>query len=334
MSGMASVGDGEGRFVNNLAFTSDELPAHLDPNARFARWHEIFESVTCCSDYFRTEERPFQAHFRLARFGDAYVTTFGGTFRRIARTASAIARGPNDDFCILLNRGSEPFGTTQLGRDAAIQPGAVHLTTNGEAAEILAGTQCRINTITIGQERLRAFVPDATASLARPLDPGQPAVRHLARYVEGILELGATDSEPLQQHVNTTLLDLVALALGTGRDTVAVARGRGLRAARLQAILAGIQAGFAAPAFSPHVLALKLGLSARYIQDILHEAGMSFTERVLELRLQMARRLLASASGRRLRVSEIALSCGFNDVSYFNQAFRRRFGGPPTRFRG
>jgi AraC-like DNA-binding protein len=36
----------------------------------------------------------------------------------------------------------------------------------------------------------------------------------------------------------------------------------------------------------------------------------------------------------RLKVSEIAYACGFNEVSYFNRCFRRRFGASPTQFRG
>ncbi len=320
--------------MGNVAFTSDELPAHLDSGARFARWHEIFESLTCCSDYFRAEDRPFRAQFQWAPFGDAYVTTFGGTFQRIARTASAIARGPDDDFCILLNRGREAFSTSHLGQITEIPPGAVHMVTNGAAAEILAAAHCEINTVTIRQDRLRALMPSAAELLARPLDPQRAAVRHLGRYVESIIDLdGAKDDPALQQHVGTTLLDLVALALGAGRDTAAAAGMRGLRAARLQEILSGIRAGYTDPGFSPAALGAKLDLSPRYIQDILHETGVSFTERVLDLRLQMARRMLASASGARLKVSEIALGCGFNDVSYFNQAFRSRFGAAPTQFR-
>jgi AraC-like DNA-binding protein len=78
----------------------------------------------------------------------------------------------------------------------------------------------------------------------------------------------------------------------------------------------------------------RLGLSPRYVRDLLHESGAGFTERVLELRLQEARAVLASARGDRLRISEIALACGFSEVSYFNRCFRRRFGASPTQFRG
>jgi len=56
------------------------------------------------------------------------------------------------------------------------------------------------------------------------------------------------------------------------------------------------------------------------VQKLLHDTGASFTERVLEQRLQQARRMLADRRNDRLKVSEIAMTCGFNEVSYFNRS--------------
>ena len=58
------------------------------------------------------------------------------------------------------------------------------------------------------------------------------------------------------------------------------------------------------------------------------------TERVLELRLQKARAMLADPSFDRFKIGEIAFTCGFNEASYFNRCFRRRFGLTPTAARG
>jgi AraC-like DNA-binding protein len=44
--------------------------------------------------------------------------------------------------------------------------------------------------------------------------------------------------------------------------------------------------------------------------------------------------LLGDARHDALKVSDIALACGFNEISYFNRCFRRRFGAAPTQFRG
>jgi transcriptional regulator GlxA family with amidase domain len=36
----------------------------------------------------------------------------------------------------------------------------------------------------------------------------------------------------------------------------------------------------------------------------------------------------------RMKVGDIALACGFREVTSFNRCFRRRFGLSPTRCRG
>jgi AraC-like DNA-binding protein len=153
----------------------------------------------------------------------------------------------------------------------------------------------------------------------------------LGRYVDFLLDPDAIDDDPaLAKDFETTLLDLVALSLGARREVAEVANMRGLRAVRIQAILAEIRRGYLDPHFSPLRVATKLGLSSHYVQNLLSETGSSFTERVLELRLQQARSML-SGGGRR-RISDIAYACGFNEVSYFNRCFRRRFGAPPSQF--
>ena len=142
-------------------------------------------------------------------------------------------------------------------------------------------------------------------------------------------------SDPeLTEHIGTTILDLLALTLGAGRDASAIARMRGLRAARVQEILAEIRSGFAEPTFTADAVAAKLAMSPRYVQELLQETGSTFTERVLELRLQKARGMLGRSRYNRLKVSDVAFACGFNEVSYFNRCFRRRFSASPTEYRG
>ncbi|MES0199332.1 helix-turn-helix transcriptional regulator [Mesorhizobium sp. M0011] len=65
----------------------------------------------------------------------------------------------------------------------------------------------------------------------------------------------------------------------------------------------------------------------------MQKSGISFSERVLELRLQTAHKMLSQRQNGEMRVSEIAMTSGFSDVSYFNRCFRRRFGYTPTSAR-
>jgi AraC-like DNA-binding protein len=326
--------------MNKVVFSSDDLPAELGDRARFARWHEVFESLTVCADYFRHEDRAFSAQFEWVQLGGAHVTQFGGTISRITRSASAITRGPDDDFCLLFNRGTSPFVVSQFGNDVALAPGAAVLTTNGAPEEITSDAHCLSGAVIINRDSLCKFVTSVDDLLMQPLDSRQPALRHLGRYVGSVLGVDDTGfdetshDKALERHITTTLLDLVALSLQASGDVAEIARTRGLRAARLQEILREMKRDFSNPALSPARLGQKLGLSARYIQDLLHETGKTFSERVLELRLQEARRMLTARQHDKLKISEIAYACGFNEVSYFNQRFRRRFGASPTQLRG
>ena len=127
------------------------------------------------------------------------------------------------------------------------------------------------------------------------------------------------------------LMDLAALGLGARSDVAGNARRGGVRAVRLKAVLMILEKRFAEPDFSAQKLAAAAGLSERYVNELLYEAGASFTLRLLELRLRKAADLLAHAGER--RISDIAFACGFNDLSYFNRCFRRRFGLTPTAAR-
>ena len=54
---------------------------------------------------------------------------------------------------------------------------------------------------------------------------------------------------------------------------------------------------------------------------------------VLEQRLVRAARLLRDPRHLARKVSDIAYLAGFNDMSYFHRAFRRRFGMTPSDMR-
>jgi AraC-like DNA-binding protein len=160
------------------------------------------------------------------------------------------------------------------------------------------------------------------------------ALKHFRRYVSILLgPQGVPDDAVLKEHVGKTLLELMAFSLGAGRDAAEVVGMRSVRAARALEVIAEIKAGFADPSFSLTRAASKLRLSERYIQDLLAETGAVFTERVMEARLQNARTMLENRLHDRLAISDIANACGFNDVSYFNRRFRRRFGASPGKIR-
>lgn len=164
--------------------------------------------------------------------------------------------------------------------------------------------------------------------------PTTPVVSILRTYVMTILreemELSRTQASCFATHIH----DLVVLALGAERREEAErATRRGLRAARLAAIKADVQDNLAGSSVSLNWLAGRHNLSARAIRDLFYGEGTSFTDYLLGARLDRARHMLCSPAWDGQLITFIALEAGFGDLSWFYQAFRRRFGMTPLEMR-
>jgi AraC-like DNA-binding protein len=133
--------------------------------------------------------------------------------------------------------------------------------------------------------------------------------------------------------IGVHLLDLLAAALGPTGEAGEIVAKRGVKAARLRAILAEIAQRFSDPDFDLDGVARTLGLSRRYVRQLLEETGKSFTGHLVERRLKRAFAMLTDRRCLHLAIIDIAFAAGFGDVSHFNRMFRRRFGDTPSGVR-
>jgi AraC-like DNA-binding protein len=317
-----------------VTFSSDSLSGALDDTARFNAWRDRYAEAHGLLDIRRSDNEPFSLRFTFASYGDLGVGQFDGTVSHVERTAHHVASSSNDTLCLFLNRGQDRVSFSHSGCEGELDPAALTLFRDWEPAVATGGARNRMLFVPIPRSRLHALIENPEDLAGALLDGRKPASRYLVRYLTLLTQLDDTScDEQVNSHINTALLDLIALALGASKDAAHQARMRGLRAARTQDVIARIAAEFSDPTFSPDRVAAGLGVSVRYIQDLLHETGTPFSARVLECRLQHARAMLADSRNDRMRISEVARSCGFNEVPYFNRCFRRRFGDSPTSFR-
>ncbi len=138
-------------------------------------------------------------------------------------------------------------------------------------------------------------------------------------HIESILKLFVIDS------VTYLLND------GEGRDATLALSGMPAKHAR--DIISAIQLNYMDPELSPKKVARKLSITVRYVHALLHQSGKSFSERVQELRLTAAYRMLNSVQFSTRNIGEIAYQVGFSDQSHFNRCFKRRFGAAPREIR-
>jgi len=175
---------------------------------------------------------------------------------------------------------------------------------------------------------LDRYLPDPGALLGRPVSAregwGAPLGSLLETMAEGI------DETPLPRPMIAEQVGTL-LTLATGfHEPAAESRHRGQLARQ---ILRRIETDFADPDLSPEGLAAELGISKRYLQQLLAGSGTSFVQELTATRLDRASDVLTDPRCRALTVGEIAFRCGFLDPGYFARAFRKRFGRTPSEWR-
>ena len=138
---------------------------------------------------------------------------------------------------------------------------------------------------------MASLVSDVEAAVARPILPHDPALKLLVDYLQIARDGEALTTPDLQRIAVTHICDLLAVALGTTRDATEIARGRGMRSARLRSAKAFI-ARTSDARFVTRVCGEKLGITARYLHMLFEIEGLSFTKFVIENRLAFSHGML------------------------------------------
>jgi AraC-like DNA-binding protein len=238
----------------------------------------------------------------------------------------------NDDIFLVAALAGE-VATLYQGDHVEIGGGTVALGRNDNVGYMNLRTDARLHMIRLKQRMIEPFVPNLGDALTKTYLHESPALRLLFGYAD-LLVSGESRVDPeLGHRVSAHFHDLAAMALGANRDGVAIARGRGVRAARLAAIKHEVVEHLADSELSLATVARRQGLTPRYLYRLFEDEGSTFSEYVVAQRLDRAHRMLTDPRRSHQTISAIAMAVGFGDLSYFNRTFRRRFGATPTDIR-
>ena len=214
-----------------------------------------------------------------------------------------------------------------------MRPGDGYLIHHSRSFDTAFPVGGKIIPLRIKSAALGALVRHPETAAGRSFDGAHPNMALLRGYLSAFTGVKDSLSTEMLGTFGLHIVDLVASVIGATRDGAAQADDRGIKAARLRAALAAISTRSTDPTFTVNALGAELKVTSRYIQLLLEETGTTFSGHVVEHRLQRAWRLLSDPFCR-LKIAAVAYECGFNDLSTFNRAFRRRFGETPTAVRG
>lgn len=305
-------------------FSTDDLPE----KDRLTIWREVCGRTMMRTDMEPLNDEPFHCTANIWLLPGLAVSSIVTSPNRLTRGRDLLTDG-NDDFILTIPMAGGA-AISQRGRNVALGRGDALLMSNALPSMSEVHTASNFLSVGIPAAILAPLAKDVGASLLRPVPENAPAQRLLASYMQALDGEQTLASPELRRAAVAHIHDLAALAVGPTRDAAEIARGRGVRAARLHAIKADIAENLGQQDLTTSTVAARLGITPRYVNMLFEAEGITFSEFVLELRLTRAHRMLCDPRFSGRAIGWIAFESGFSDLSYFNRTFRRHYGLTPS----
>lgn len=336
MAGTSDAFDpGPGECDNGrVVFSSDDFDQHLDNKSRMNRWRDVYTANYGETDIQWLGDGPFRARSEFVAFGDVTAGHIDYMFHHVARSKRQVAQDSREQLIIGFMKDA-PVRAKLGERELDAPANSVFFYSTARPVDFRNELgRIKGNTLVLPHAALAQKVANLDDLVSRLLNPSDPSVNLLARYVELVMSApGNTSSFGLGEHIRHTLFDLAALAVGAQGENAVLASERGLRAGRLAAIKADIRENIGRRSISPKAVAARHGITPRYLHILFEDQDKTFGEFVAAERLAKASRHLTDPRHIETRISDIAFAVGFEDLSTFNRQFKRHYGVTPSEAR-
>ena len=270
-------------------------------------------------------------------YADMYVRALPGMeitmghIRAKAQRNKSIVRDGNDDllFSICLSGRLE---VQQRNKQIEVAEGTASV---GWCAEPITFNTDVARGISMRLPRnvIATLVPTVDDLIGQPLCQTPDVLRLIDAYARCFESEAFCETPDLSRLAVGHLHDLIALAIGTGRDATDLIRQRSGRSVRTAVLKRDVVQLLGLRELNAEFIAKRHGISPRYVRRLFEEDGTTFSAFLLDERLRLAQKLLISPLHLLHTISAIAYEAGFGDISYFNRCFRARYGMTPTDFR-
>lgn len=299
------------------------------------RQYEVLREAVC-RNFCRLDIEPstadhLECKVEIVQVGPLSMGTAHGSSGRFLRTRNLMSDGC-DDF-VLINAVADKIVANQNGVSIELQQSEMCLLEMNGYGQVGFDNGNHFTAIRIPRRELISVCPAAEDMLIKPLRQ-EPGLRTLIQRYYSLSVAAADSLDPQTQQLTARhMVDLIALLLRPGDDDARPTLQGGVAAARLQLIQSQATASLHDTGLNIASIAKRNSISPKQVQRLFERTGTTFAEFVLEQRLLSARSLLGNPGGRQQKIATVAYTAGFGDLSYFNRAFRKRFGMTPSEWR-
>jgi len=316
----------------SLKFSTQDLPE----TARAKALRDLYEQAILPGKLEPLEPLPGSVvRVDITKWTVAGVSVMSGALagvRQVIRSASSVASCEDDVLLGVNLRG----GSIAIYHDQefALRSGdAFFATRDAKDVGIARSTAMRFMGFRVARNAVAALGARLGEGQFRIIRRGTPALDLLIAYTQAAASDQLLGAPQLQSLVATHITDLIGANVGGTRDGLAIAENRGIRAARMQAIMADLVANMERCDLTVDAIARRQRVTTRYIHKLFEGEGTTFSTFLREQRLCHAHRMLCDTRLMHRSISSIAYDVGFGDLSYFNRVFRQRYSATPSEVR-
>lgn len=314
--------------MQHLKFSTADLPRSLSPGQKASRWADMIASQGA---HFADTPNPdrFFAKLELLNGPDFIVGWAASSSIRLTRMRDHIAADGKHSVMFLFSDGGGALGGRQAGRETTLRRGEALVVPSALPNQTYAMNGGQALFVILPAHQLGSCSADVERIAGRVLPRNNPAQTLAASYARLLLAKPEATSNDLSTAASRHLAELFALALKGACDHNEA--GRGVDDVRAQLLLDAVEQRCMETDLDPARLGQPLGLSGRSVQHILQARGTTFSAELRDARLRRAEHMLRQSPNR--SVFDIALDCGFLELSTFYRAFRSRYGMRPGELR-
>jgi AraC family transcriptional regulator, positive regulator of tynA and feaB len=249
------------------------------------------------------------------------------TIERLPREPDKISQDAY--FAVVLLSGD--YSLKQDGREVVLRPGDMTIYDATRPHRIFCPGHFSKLILSVPRSGLKERIVgvEHCSALHIPGDHGAGAVT--AAFLTSCAKQAGGLSAAQIAGLSENCLDLLAMALSAARPAAAAA-SRG-RVAALTRIKNFVERNLADPNLDASTIAAGVGMSTRYVNDILSDEDVSLMRYVLGRRLEKCQRDLTSPASAGIQITDIAFRWGFNDLSHFSRSFKEKFGCSPREYK-
>lgn len=306
-------------------FTTDGVPV----SHRFAFWKDILGSSLGSRTVKRRESMTFHGRFELSQIDCLSIVNGRCAPLVVSRTPRDISRMPSE---------SLHWISPRQGRVAIFQDGRVTELRSGELGFVLTGEpfaldyleQVNAMTVDVPIPKIGMDLTRLRALSARNLAQKSSGSRAFSVMLQTLPLSRLRGEAAADRRLSDLATDMMGVIVEEfGRDAPL---GSDLAPGRAERVLQYIDTTLQDALLSPRRAAAALGLSERAVHNAMAETGETFMQYVRNRRLDRIVSGLDVRSPQDPGLAQLIFEWGFNDMSTFYRAFRRRFDCTPTEW--